>query len=137
MNLEHLSEKELAGAWRRLCGAMIIQGAVATCLESHSADKNWNSRAQREQSETARDWVNGNGGVITFEEAAETLGLNAEVLRNRMHTVDVQQAARSLRRAHMGRSAVARRVKTTKLCVATDQENSDELLRQKQAGRAA
>lgn len=140
MNFDHLSEKELAGAWRRICGAMIIQGAVATCLADEERNKRWNSRSEMQEKQRARDWVKGADAVVTFEEAAETLGLNPECLRRSMHDTKVKDAARSLRRAQSGRSFVGKRhQKTTKISsVATPSaEGTHELLRERTEGAAA
>ena len=140
MNFDHLSEKELAGAWRRICGAMIIQGAVATCLEADEKKSKWISRSERQEKSRARDWVQGADAVVTFEEAAETLGLNPECLRRSMQDTRVQDAARTLRRAQSGRSFVGKRhKKTTKLSsVATPQaEGTNELLREHREEAAA
>ena len=139
MNLDHLSEKELAGAWRRICGAMIIQGAVATCLEPHEKGKRWNSSSERTEREIARNWVQGADAIVTFEEASETLGLNAGYLRRSMENTDVKLAAKRLRRAQSGRSFVgSSKGRTTKHTVATpNEEEQDVLLRQRPTGAAA
>ena len=139
MNLDHLSEKELAGAWRRICGAMIIQGAVATCIAPTANERNRNRPADRHERDTACGWVDGADAIVTFEEAAETLGLNAECLRRSMKNTDVQAAARRLRRVQSGRSFVgSSKGRTTKHTVATPTaEERNELLRQRQAGAAA
>lgn len=68
--LESRTPQELAGAWRALCGMMVVYSALAVrkkriCRNEDAHQKN-----------AARAWLASGAGMITFPECCEVLEIN-------------------------------------------------------------
>lgn len=67
--LAERSPEELAGAYRALCGMMLVYTAQAMGRRAiNRNDDAW-------QKNTAKRWMAGDGGVLTFSECCEALDL--------------------------------------------------------------
>jgi hypothetical protein len=77
--LEGLAAQEIAGAYKALCGMMLVQTAIAfkrkPCRRKDTA---------RERV-AAREWVANEGGVLTFGECCEVMGMDKEWTRQALH----------------------------------------------------
>ena len=69
--LDHATPQELAGAYRGLCAMLLYYSAVA--VRRRSINRNDDAY----QKNTAKNWLAGRGGVISFPECCEALGLCA------------------------------------------------------------
>lgn len=79
----------IEGAYKSLCAAMLIQAVHRICgTRDHDALHQNRSRLPSEETKElasqrtqAREWVNSDEGQITFAEACETIGMDAERVR--------------------------------------------------------
>lgn len=69
--LDHATPQELAGAYRGLCAMLLYYSAVA--VRRRSCNRNDDAY----QKNTAKAWLAGEGGVISFPECCEALGICA------------------------------------------------------------
>jgi hypothetical protein len=78
--LEGISTQEIAGAYRSLCGMMMTATAVAFRKRAILRKDDVAARS------TARSWVNGKRGLLTFGECCEVLNLDIERARKALHS---------------------------------------------------
>jgi len=96
----------VAGAWRMLCANLLLQAVRKTEADSKLFKRgklgsayNWRvsrkgaDKEELSQKSQAREWLCGGVGVITYEEACETLGLDPDRFR-----LAVQQWAKTRKR---------------------------------------
>jgi hypothetical protein len=79
-----LSGAELDGAYRRLCGAVLVQAALSLGPIDRSqiiGDREAYKRERVSQKSTARRWLEGGVGAITFEEACMALDMDEDFVR--------------------------------------------------------
>ncbi len=69
--LDHATPQELAGAYRGLCAMLLYYSAVA--VRRRSCNRNDDAY----QKNTAKAWLAGEVGVISFPECCEALGICA------------------------------------------------------------
>jgi hypothetical protein len=74
-----IEDEILPHAWRNLCAGMIVQAAIR--VEECFKLKRSYDHFDRIGGGTAMRWLEGGDAVVTFEEACEASGLNAEMLR--------------------------------------------------------
>ena len=129
-----LSLQELDGAWRRICGNIVLQTVNMVSPHSKPRSERWWSKEQREQRIAANRWIEGGDAVISYEEAVSALRLEPDRFREAVKRQDRDTTSRHLRRAALGRSVVKAVKETTKEYVATDTEEMEptdyELLRE-------
>lgn len=75
--VECCDRHEIEGAWRSLCAMMLLR--TATVLGKPGCSSRKQEVVQRS---TARQWLGGKVGVITFEEACHGIDLSPEQTRN-------------------------------------------------------
>jgi hypothetical protein len=78
--LEAIGTQEIAGAYRCLCGMMLTQTVVAYRRRVSRSD---DADAKR----TAKRWVSGEPGVISFSECCEALDLDMERAREALQSL--------------------------------------------------
>lgn len=78
-SLEGLCAQELAGAYKALCGMMLIQTATAfrkrPCARKDLA----------KERNAAREWVTNASGVMTFGECCEVMGMDEDKTRRALY----------------------------------------------------
>jgi hypothetical protein len=87
--------EELAGAWRALCGLMLVSTALAIRKRAL-----W-SNAEAQNKGAARRWLNG-GGAIGFRECCECLDLRAERAVHAINDLAEQTASGAIKRVRRG-----------------------------------
>ena len=93
--LEDRTPEELAGAWRALCGMMLVCTALAIRKKTL-----W-SNAEAQNKATAKRWISG-GGVIGFQECCDCLDLRAERAVAAIHSLAEQTASGAIKRVRRG-----------------------------------
>lgn len=90
MTLDHLSGAEIDGAYRRLCGAMLVQTAAVLSDRLLSAARSKASVYYRselsKQKSHARAWMSGESAVLPFRECCEALDLDEDTVREGIET---------------------------------------------------
>ena len=69
--LDHATPAELAGAYRALCGMMLVYSALAF------RKRHINRNDDAYQKNAAKNWLASGGGVLTFPECCEAWDMNA------------------------------------------------------------
>jgi hypothetical protein len=78
--IEERTGDEIEGAYRRLCGAMLVQAAVVLSTRPANGDKSYAIENQR-QREVARDWIDGAPAVLPFGEACDAVDMDEDYVR--------------------------------------------------------
>jgi hypothetical protein len=78
-SLEGLGPDEIAGAYRSLCGMMLIQTAL-----SFRSRRPCRRKEDVRERRAAREWVDGAPGVLTFTECCDAMGMDEETTRKAM-----------------------------------------------------
>lgn len=94
--LADISTKEIAGAYRSICGMMLVQTVVA--FRKGAIHRNEDAEAKR----WARKWVEGEAGTISFAECCEVLNLDIERARRAIQSVVPCGRGRSINRLVAG-----------------------------------
>ena len=95
VQLENRRPEELAGAWRALCGMMLVSTALAIRKKTM-----W-SNAEAQNKCAAKRWISG-GGVIDFKECCECLDLRAERAVHAIYDLAEQTASGAIKRIRRG-----------------------------------
>lgn len=69
---------EIAGAYRSICAMLLLRTANVVLRPARTR----NMEAQ--QKKTAREWLQGNRGIITFEEACQAIDVDPSSMRRQM-----------------------------------------------------
>lgn len=93
--LEERLPEELAGAWRALCGMMLVSTALAIRKKAL-----W-SNAEAQNKGAARRWLDG-GGTIQFQECCDCLDLRAERAIHAIYDLAEQTASGAIKRIRRG-----------------------------------
>lgn len=94
--LESRTPQELAGAWRALCGMMLVYSAIAVRKKRISRNDD------AYQKKAASAWLAGKGGVITFPECCAVLEMNAGRAKQAIREFAPRRVPRPINRAHTG-----------------------------------
>ncbi len=73
-----LDRTEIAGAYRSICAMLLLR--TATVVSKPARERNLETSQKR----TAERWMNGQVGVITFEEACRAIDVDPTVLRKQI-----------------------------------------------------
>ena len=78
-----LPDSLLAPAWRNLCAGLIVQ-AACRIEDDYKLIPNYRSSSKQAMLEkaTAKSWLEGGDGVITFNEACESIGVDPDTIKD-------------------------------------------------------
>lgn len=78
-----LPDSLLAPAWRNLCAGLIVQAACRV-EDDYKLLPNYRSNSKQAMLErsTAKSWLEGKDGVITFREACESIGVDPDTIKD-------------------------------------------------------
>jgi len=94
--LEGLGRDELAGAYRGICGMLLVHTALAF------RRKPTTKKQEAMQRNQAREWVRSQVGLITFCEACEVMGMDEERARRDIMAVAYQERSAAINRVVFG-----------------------------------
>lgn len=94
--LESISTGEIAGAYRALCGCILVQTVVA--VRKRAISRNEDAEAKR----TAVRWIGGQPGVITFRECCEVLNLDIDRAREALQSLAHPRPSQPISRVAAG-----------------------------------
>lgn len=93
--VESLRQDEIAGAWRALCGLMLV--ITASSMRRRARHRKDDVLSQR----TARQWLDG-GGVVSFAECCECLDIDSDRARDALHSIAAARAGKPKSRVVFG-----------------------------------
>jgi hypothetical protein len=101
-----LTPEELEGAYRKLCGAMLVQTALSLSTRAAHRKDDYGEEMGY-QKEASRRWLDGGVGRITFEEACDAVDMAPDYVRNGMEDY-LSSSRRFKKRPWMRRNGGAR-----------------------------
>lgn len=103
--VECCDREEIEGAWRSLCAMMLLR--TANVLGKPKCSHRKQEVVQRS---TARQWVSGKVGVITFEEACHGIDLSPELTREMLERHAREGYAASINRTNPNKRVFGRSI---------------------------
>ncbi len=103
--LDHLSATELGGAWRRLCGSLLIEAALACSNDRVDRSYRYSSRSEVNERIRAKKWIDGGFGIIMFDDACLSVNLEPDETRELIKSPRGTKLIACLRRAHVGKTS--------------------------------
>lgn len=94
--LEQTAPEELAGAYRALCGMMLVYSALAYRRRHISRNDD------AHQKNAVKAWLAGGGGVISFPECCQVLEMNAGRAERAIRECAPRHSVRPIKRENPG-----------------------------------
>lgn len=69
---------EIAGAYRSICAMLLLRTANVFLRPARARNQ------EAQQKKTAREWLQGKVGIITFDEACQAIDVDPEMMRQKM-----------------------------------------------------
>jgi hypothetical protein len=95
-SLEALAPQELAGAYKGLCGMLLVHTALAFRRKPTSR------KDEAKQRNQAREWVSSGGGLVTFAECCEVMGMDEGRTRKAICCLAEEERIRPINRVVFG-----------------------------------